>query len=111
MFRQKRRRIKRSWDKIPCFSDCTGKISIDGLPNTAVEFLLKVSGDLLLRYNLDMFQRWRLYPVVVVDGFFWQGFWYNVGVASDEWLDEFFDESDEDFFVLACASRLAQFEK
>lgn len=97
MLRQVRRRIKRSWEKIPCFSNCTGKVSIDDLPNTAVDFIFKVSEDLLLRYNLDMFQRWRLYTVVVIDGFFFQGLHYNVGVASDWWLDEYFGESDEDF--------------
>ena len=73
MLRQKRRRIKRLWTKIRCFSDCTNKVTIEGLPNTAVDYLLKISEDLLLRYNLDIFQRWRLYPVVVVDGFFFQG--------------------------------------
>jgi hypothetical protein len=97
MNRRERRRIKFSWDGIPCFRDCTGKVTINALPNTAVEFLFKVSEDLLLRYNLDMFQRWRLYPVVVVDGFFFHGLYFNVGVASDWWLEYYFGESDEDF--------------
>jgi glutaredoxin-related protein len=97
MKRQHRRRIKRSWDKISCFSYCTDKVTIDDLSNTAVEVLLKVSEDLLLRYNLDMFQRWRLFPVVVVDGFFLQGLYFNVELASDEWLDEYFGDSDDDF--------------
>ena len=92
MKRQERRRILKSWRKIPCFTDCTEKVTIAGLPNSAIEFLLKVSEDLMVRYNLDMFKRWRLVPVVVVDGFFFQGMCYNVGVASDEWLDEYFDE-------------------
>jgi hypothetical protein len=38
-----------------------------------------------------------LFPIVVVDGFFFQGLYYNVGVASDEWLDEYFGECDENF--------------
>jgi glutaredoxin-related protein len=97
MKRQQRRRIKRSWDKIPSFSDCTDKVAIDDLSNMAVEVLLKVSDDLLLRYNLDMFQRWRLFPVVVVDGFFLQGLYFNVGLASKEWLDEYFGDNDEEF--------------
>jgi len=98
MKRQIRRRINRKWDKIKCFSDCTGKVCIENLPNTAVEFLLKVDYDLLLRYNLDMFRRWRLYPVLVVDGFFWQGLYYNVGVASDDWLALHFDDDDFENF-------------
>ena len=96
MKRQIRRRIKRNWDKIKCFRDCTGEVSIEDLPNTAVDFLFKVDYDLLLRYNLDMFRRWRLYPVLVVDGFFWQGLYYNVGLASDDWLVLRFDD---DVFV------------
>jgi hypothetical protein len=92
MYRQERRRIKRSWDKIPCFSDCTDKVAIKDLPNTAVEFLFKVSEDLLLRYNLDMFQRWRLYPLVVADGFFLQGLYFDVGIASDEWMKDYFND-------------------
>jgi hypothetical protein len=97
MFRQERRRIKRSWDKIRCFSDCTNKVTVNALPNTAVDFLLKISEDLLLCYNLDMFGHWRLYPLLVVDGFFLQGLHFDVGVASDWWLDEHFGESDKDF--------------
>ena len=57
MKRQQRRRIKREWDKVPCFSDCTVIVDIEGLPNTAVEVFIKVREDLLLQYNLGMFQR------------------------------------------------------
>ena len=98
MYRQKRRRIKRLWEKRRCFSDCTSKVTIDYLPNTAVEFLFKISEDLLLRYNLNMFRRWRLFPIVV-DGFFFQGLCFKVGVASDWWLDMYFgdDELIEEF--------------
>jgi hypothetical protein len=98
MKRQERRRILKSWRKIPCFSVYNSFVSVDGLPNTAVDFQFKVSEDLLLEYNLDMFKRWRLYPVIVVDGFPFRGLFYNVGVASDEWLDEYFGDDDfEDF--------------
>jgi hypothetical protein len=76
---------------------CNSFASVDGLPNTAVDFQFKVSEDLLLEYNLDMFKRWRLYPVVIVDGFPFRGLSYNLGLASDGWLDEYFGESDEDF--------------
>lgn len=110
MLRQVRRRIQRFWDSILGIADCVrgdcGKCVkrscycsdfVEGLPNTAVDFQLKVSEFLLLEYNLDMFQRWRLYPVVIVDGFPFRGLVYVVGVASDEWLDEHFGESDDDF--------------
>jgi len=97
MKRQQRRRIKRDWDKIPCFSDCTVKIDIEGLPNTAVDVFVKVSEDLMLQYNLDMFQRWRLYPIVVVDGFPFRQSFLALGIASDEWVEDFFnDERFED---------------
>jgi hypothetical protein len=76
---------------------CNNFVSVDGLPNTAIDFQLKVSEDLLLEYNLDMFKRWRLYPIIIVDGFPFRGLCYNVGLASDEWLDKQFGESDEDF--------------
>ena len=97
MKRQIRRQIKRSWDKISCFSYCADGITIDELPNTAVDVYVKVSPDLMLQYNLDMFQRWRLYPVVAVDGFFLRGLYYIVGVASDNWLDQYFEHDDLDF--------------
>ena len=92
MKRQIRRRIKREWDKIPCFSDCTDKIDVEELPHTAVDFFIKVSEDLLLRFNLDMFQRWRLYPIVMVDGVPFRGSFYVIGVASDEWMEDCFND-------------------
>jgi hypothetical protein len=92
MKRQQRRRIKREWDKVPCFSDCTVIVDIEGLPNTAVEVFIKVREDLLLQYNLDMFQRWRLYPIVVVDGFPFRDSSFAIGVASDEWMEDYFND-------------------
>jgi hypothetical protein len=97
MKRQQRRRIKREWDKVPCFGDCTVIVDIEGLPNTAVDVFVKVSDDLMLQYNLDMFQRWRLYPILVVDGFPFRGSFFVIGVASDEWMEDYFnDERFED---------------
>jgi hypothetical protein len=92
MKRQQRRRIKREWDKIPCLSDCTFKIDIEELPNIAVDVFVKVSEDLMLQYNLDMFQRWRLYPIVMVDGFPFRDSFCAIGVASDEWMKDYFND-------------------
>ena len=92
MKRQQRRRIKREWDKIPCFSDCTGKIDIEELPNTGVDFFVKVSEDLMLEFNLDMFQRWRLYIIVVIDGIPFRSSFIAIGVASDEWMEDYFND-------------------
>ena len=89
--RQIRRKIKRLWDKIPCLSDCTIRVDIETLSNTAVDFFLKVSEDLMLHYHLDMFQRWRLYPVVMVDGCPFRDTFLNVGMASDEWIEDYFN--------------------
>jgi hypothetical protein len=98
MKRQVRRGIKRSWEKVKPFTICNDAVAVGDLSNTAVDVLFKVSDDLLLRYNLDMFKRWRLYPYVVVDGFFFQGFHYNIGVASDTWITEHFDVHDDSDF-------------
>ena len=92
MNRQFRRRVKRKWDKIPCFTDCSNKIDIEDLPNTAVDVFIKISEDLVLQYNLDMFQRWRLYPIVVVDGFPFRGLSFAIGVASDERMEDYFND-------------------
>src|SRR3989337_784418 len=92
MNRQIRRRIKRKWDKIPCFTDCSDKIDIEDLPNTAVDVFIKISEDLVLQYNLDMFHRWRLYPIVVVDGFPFRDSFCAIGVASDEWMEYYFND-------------------
>ncbi len=97
MNRQVRRRILRSWNKIKCFTICNDKITLVELPYTAVECDIKISDDMLFRFNFSMFKRWRLFPVAVVDGFFFQSLYYNVGVSSDEWLDEYFGHDDEDF--------------
>jgi hypothetical protein len=114
MLRQKRRRIKRGWDKyqsiVNCVRDCsccermyscdcTEKVTIIALPNTSVDFLLKVSEDLLLEYNLNMFERWRLYPILVVDGFFFRddGLYFDIGLASDSWFELHFGEDDDIF--------------
>jgi hypothetical protein len=99
MNRQFKRRIKRKWDKIPCFSDCTVKIDIEPLQNTAVDVFIKISEDLVLEYNLDMFQRWRLYPIFVADGFLFRDLFFAIGLASDEWMEDYFnDERFEHLF-------------
>jgi hypothetical protein len=90
--RQQRRRIKRLWDKVPCFSDCTVIVDIEGLPNTAVDVFVKVSEDFMFQFSLNMFQRWRLYPIVVVEGFPFRGLFYVVGVASNEWMEDYFND-------------------
>ena len=91
MKRQQRRRIKRLWDKVPCFS-CTVIVDIEELPNTAVDVFVKVSEDLMLQYNLDMFQRWRLYPIVMVDGFSFRDSFFAIGAATDEWMEDYFND-------------------
>jgi hypothetical protein len=100
MKRQEWRRWLKLWRKIPCFRECTAFVSFDALPHTAVDFQLKVSDDLVFEFNLDMFMRWRLYLVLIVNGFpVRQGFHYNIGVASDAWFEMVFGE-DEDVFWL-----------
>ena len=98
MNRQQRRRIKRKWDKIPCFSDCTVKIDIEDLPNTAVDVFIKISEDFVFEYNLDMFQHWRLYLIVVIEGIPFRSSFIAIGVASDEWMEDYFN--DERFELL-----------
>ena len=92
MKRQQRRRIKREWDKVPCFCDCTVMVDIEGLPNTAVDVFIKVGEDSLLQYSLDMFQRWRLYPILIVDGFPFRDSFLAIGVASDKWMEDYFND-------------------
>ena len=92
MKRQQRRRIKRLWDKVPCFSVCTVMVDVEGLPNAAVDVFVKVGEDLMFQYNLDMFQRWRLYPIVMVDGFPFRCPFFAIGVASDEWMEDYLND-------------------
>jgi len=67
------------------------------LPNTAVDVFIKISEDLILHYNLDMFKRWRLYCIVMVDGFPFRDSFLDVGLASYEWMGDYFnDERFED---------------
>jgi len=111
MNRQERRKIKREWNKhrsiINCITDCsrcvrtyscdcTEKVTVFALPNTLVDVLLKVSEDLLLDYHLDMFGRWRLHLLLVVDGFFFGNvnLCFDVGAASDDWLDLYFGDNE-----------------
>lgn len=117
MYRQYKRRIKRGWDKIPCFIsgkerfsnfldpeeigkllvrkyDCTERVNVSSLSNTGVVFRFKCCEDLLLEYSLDMFCRWRLFPIAVVDGFYFRGLRFNLGLASDEWLDMHFGDDE-----------------
>jgi hypothetical protein len=72
------------------------------LPNTTVYVFVKVSDDLMLQFNLDMFQHWRLYPIVMVEDFPFRGLFYVIGVASDEWMEDYFN--DERFEALDCYS-------
>jgi hypothetical protein len=90
--RKRRRRTKRLWDKVPSFAVCAVIVDIEGLPNTAIDVFVKVNEDLMLQYNLDMFQRWRLYPIVMVDGFPFRDSFCNVGMASDEWMEDYFND-------------------
>jgi len=79
----------------PNFTDCTDIFDIEDLPNTLAEFFLKVSDDLLLQFHLDMFYRWRLYPIVMIDGLPFRDSWQNIGVASIKWINDYFN--DEQF--------------
>jgi hypothetical protein len=65
---------------------------VEDLPNTAVDVFIKISEDLVLEYTLDMFQRWRLYPILMVDGFPFRGLSFAIGVASDEWMEDYFND-------------------
>ena len=85
-----------NYDTEKCLFLADIKIYIKDLRNTAVDVFIKISEDLVLEYNLDMFKRWRLYPIVVVDGFPFRGSPIAIGEASDEWMDDYFnDESYE----------------
>jgi hypothetical protein len=97
MKRQEWRWYKKRWRKTKCFGRCDGFVSYDKLSNTAVDVQLKITEDMLFEFNLDMFRHWRLYPVLVVEGFGIRGFCYLIGVASDEWLDECFGHDNADF--------------
>jgi hypothetical protein len=97
MKRQEWRWFEKLWRKIKCFSRCDGFASHAKLRNTAVDVQIKVCDDMLFEFNLDMFRRWRLYPVLVVRGFPFRCFCYPVSVASDEWLEEYFGHDDSDF--------------
>jgi hypothetical protein len=110
MKRQVRRRIKRSWDKIPSIMDCEGrldfvklecfdKVFCPDLPYTAVDLMFKVREDFLLEYNVNMYKRWRLILCVVTDGESFRFMFFDIGVVSDEWLARYFDDDAllEDF--------------
>ena len=95
MNRQIKRKKKRAWDKISCFSICTIKVDIEDLPNTITDYFFKVSDDLLLQCHLNMFYRWRLYPIIVVDGLYFRDSFYDIGKASNEWVEDYY--ADENF--------------
>ena len=96
MLRQKRRRIKRQWDKVKCFVPvCTSRLGFVEIHNAAIDFAVKVSEDVVFRFVLSMFQRWHLFPCIVVDGFiFSNGLSHNIGRASDDWLDSHFGKDE-----------------
>jgi hypothetical protein len=72
------------------------------LPNTAVDVFIKVSEDLMVQYNLDMLQRWRLYPILMVDGFPFRDLFFAIGTASDERIEDYFnDERFENLYRFA----------
>jgi len=41
---------------------------------------------------LDIFQRLRLYPIFLVDGFPFRDLFFVVGVASDEGMEDYFND-------------------
>lgn len=99
MNRAERRRVKKSWDKVPSMSYFETYCYDVNLPNSVANWFFKVDEGLVACVSWDMFCKKRLLLVPVFYGFarFDLGDCFKLGVASDEELDELFGEDDEDF--------------
>jgi hypothetical protein len=97
MARHVRRRIKRVWDKIPCFTFCTEKFSTNYVHYVVVQEVFKVSDDLVFVFNLSSRNCWYVDFCLVVDGFFWSLGYVDAGIASEGWLARYFGDDDDPF--------------
>ena len=99
MHRQFRRRIKRKWEKISCFVECSRRVELDFLPYSIYTFGFKCSSGLFVLMEVDRFMRWIVHVFMVFDGLVYDKALYSVmlGVVSDDWIkalndDEAFEE-------------------
>ena len=102
MHRQFRRRIKRKWDKIRCFVECSGKVNLDFLPYSICRYGFKCSSDMFVLIEADRFMRWIVHVFAVFDGFAHDEAIHSVmiGVVSDDWLKRLNDdEAVEELFA------------
>ena len=102
MYRQHKRRIKRKWDKIPCFTECSRKVELDFLPYSIYTYGFKCSSCLFVLIEADRFMRWIVHVFIVFDGLVYDTALFSVmlGVVSDDWLKALNDdEAVEELFA------------
>ena len=102
MHRQFRRKIKRKWDKIPSFVECSGKVNLDFLSYSIYTFGFKCSSGLFVLMEVDRFMRWIVHVFIVFDGLVYDKALYSVmlGVVSDNWIEMLNDdEAVEELFA------------
>ena len=94
MYRQYKRKIKRMWDKIPCFTECSKKVELDNLPYSIYRYGFKCSSGLFILIEADRFMRWIVHVFAVFDGFVNDRTLYSImiGVVSDDWLKQLNDD-------------------
>ncbi len=70
------------------------KTMLDSLSFVALDLIVKVTDDILFRYVLSFSQNWRVLAYYVMDGFPRLMCHDKVGVASDEWMEDYFGDGD-----------------
>ncbi len=104
MYRQYKCRIKRKWDKIRCFVECSRKVNLNFLTYGIYTYGFKCNSDLFVLFEINRFMRWIVHVFAVFDGFLCKRALYSVYLdsASDDWIamlndDELIEEELENY--------------
>ena len=102
MYRQYKRKIKRNWDRFPCFVECSELVELDNLPYSIYRYGFKCSSGLFILIEADRFMRWIVHVFIVFNGLVYDTALFSVmlGVVSDDWLKALNDdEAVEELFA------------
>ena len=98
MKRQIRRRIEREWRKVKCdvvFDLAISRTMFPKFQNGMLDFFVKIGDEVAIRYVLSYYLVWFGVVYHVDRGIPYLLHYWKIGVAPEEWIDEYFGESDE----------------
>jgi hypothetical protein len=100
MKRQELRRIEHEWRKVKCHRVFDLAVSMSMFPkfrNGMLDFFVKVDDSVAVRYVLSYYLVWFGMIYHIEKGIPHLIYFWKIGVASDAWINDYFEEPFEDF--------------